>query len=197
MRRFSGWAFATALLGGALAAGPSTMAAPSDQDRAAREYFTDREVIDQHGNRLRFYSDVLQDRVVLLNVIYTNCTDACPLITQKLMQARRQLVPAIKDEVWFISISTDPERDTPEELQKFARKQQVEQRNWLFLTGAKSDIDLILRKLKQYSPNINAHSTGLLAGTTRERHQWVPVSPAVQPDGIALILRSLAETPPG
>jgi cytochrome oxidase Cu insertion factor (SCO1/SenC/PrrC family) len=185
------------VLGMALSGAAAVMAAEADRDEAARKYFTDRVLIDQDGNRLRFYSDVLKDRVVLINVIYTNCRDACPLITQLLIQTRGKLVDAVKDDVWFVSLSTDPERDTPEALKKFVRGQGVDESRWLFLTGTAENIDHILRKIRRHSPNIEAHSTQMLAGTTRERHEWIPLPPGIQPDAIATVLRSLAEQGPG
>jgi cytochrome oxidase Cu insertion factor (SCO1/SenC/PrrC family) len=185
------------VLAAALAGAPVVLAGQAEQDEAARNYFTDLEVIDQNGKRLRFYSDVLQDRVVLLNVIFTNCQGACPLITQVLKDTRANLVDAITDDVWFVSVSTDPERDTPQALKAFAKKQNVDESRWVFLTGSKDTIDLILNKLKRYNANIDMHSTQLLAGTTRERHQWVPLPAGAQADAIAAVLRSLAEPPPG
>lgn len=187
----------TIILSAALSAGSVVMAAEADRDAAAREYFTDRLVLDQHGNKLRFYSDVLSNRVVLLNVIYTNCESGCPLTTQLLVGTRGKLVDAIKDDVWFVSVSTDPERDTPEALKAFADRQGVDHRRWLFLTGPKENIDYILKKLRRYSPSLEAHSTQMLAGTTRERHEWIPLPAGVQPDAIAAVLRSLAEERPG
>jgi cytochrome oxidase Cu insertion factor (SCO1/SenC/PrrC family) len=172
-------------------------AAEVERDEAARNYFTDRMVIDQDGKQLRFYSDVLANRVVLINVIYTNCTSGCPLTTQLLNVTRGKLVDTVKDDVWFVSISTDPERDTPEELKAFATKQRVDQSRWRFLTGSKDDIDVILKKLKRYSPTIEAHSTQMLVGTTRERHEWIPLPAGIQPGAIAAVLRSLAEPRPG
>ena len=59
--------------------------------RDARTYFTDLELLTQEGRKVRFYSDVLEGRTVLINVIYTNCKDACPLITQQLNEVRRQI----------------------------------------------------------------------------------------------------------
>ena len=196
MRSRERFGIAAAALGIALLSSAVVKAAESDQDESASEYFTDLEVVDQNGKKMRFFSDVLKDRVVVINVIFTNCRDACPLVTQKLIQTKKALVPVVKDDVWFVSISTDPERDTPEALKKFAREQRVDEHNWVFLTGSKQNIDIILKKRRQYNPNINAHSTQLLAGTTRERHEWIPVSPAITPDGIAAILRSLAERRP-
>lgn len=197
MRLMNSLKWMAVALGAALIAPPAVISAEADRDAAAREYFTDLEVIDQNGKRLRFYSDVLKDRVVLINVIFTNCQDACPLITQHLIRTRGRLAPAIKDEVWFVSLSTDPERDTPEAMKAFAERQGVDESRWLFLTGSEENIVKILQKLRRYTPNLNAHSTQLLAGTTRERHEWIPLPPGIQPEGIAAVLRSLAEQQPG
>jgi cytochrome oxidase Cu insertion factor (SCO1/SenC/PrrC family) len=180
-------------LGIALAGGPAVTATGTDRDEAAREYFTDLEVIDQNGNKLRFYSDVLNDRVVLINVIFTNCKDACPLMTQMLIRTRDRLVDAIDEDVWFVSISTDPARDTPEAMKKFAEAQGADEHRWLFLTGTEENMTQILKKLRRYNPEISAHSTQMLAGTTRERHEWIPLPAGIQPDAIAMVLRNLAE----
>jgi cytochrome oxidase Cu insertion factor (SCO1/SenC/PrrC family) len=183
-------------LGMALAGGAAVAATQADRDEQAREYFTDTEVIDQNGNRLRFYSDVLKDRVVLVNVIFTNCKDACPLMTQMLIRTRGHLADAVKDNVWFVSISTDPARDTPEAMKRFAEQQGADEDRWLFLTGTEENMQFILKKLRRYNPDISAHSTQMLAGTTRERHEWIPLPAGIQPDAIAMVLRNLAEERP-
>src|SRR5262245_43424278 len=54
----------------------------------AQTYFTDTLLRDQNGKEVRFYSDVLKGRLVMLNVIFTHCNDACPLITRKLKEVR-------------------------------------------------------------------------------------------------------------
>src|SRR6185295_17722679 len=56
-----------------------------------REYFGESELFTQDGNKVHFYSDMLRDRVAVVNVIYTNCKDACPLVTAQLNQVRREL----------------------------------------------------------------------------------------------------------
>jgi len=162
----------------------------------ARNYFTDLEVIDQNGKRLRFYSDVLKGRVVLINFIFTNCQDACPLVTHKLNQVRSLMAEVVRDEVWFVSISVDPERDTPEAMKAFAKKQRVDESRWLFLTGPKQNLDFIVKRLGQYTQEVEAHSTLMLAGNDKTRH-WTRVMPMVPPAGVAEQLRALAEESPG
>lgn len=167
----------------------------SEEERA-RNFFTDTEVIDQNGKKLRFYSDVLRNRVVLISFIFTNCEYSCPMLAQKLKQARASMVPAIKDEVWFVTLSVDPERDTPESMKQFAKGQGVDESRWIFLTGDKQNLELLVKKLGQYTPNVEAHTTLMLAGNDRTRH-WTRVLPMVPPDGIAQQMRALVEETPG
>ena len=161
----------------------------------ARKFFTDLEVIDQNGKHLRFYSDVLKGRVVLISFIFTNCQDACPMVAQKLKQTRSLMVDSIRDDVWFITLSVDPERDTPEAMKEFARKQKLDESRWIFLTGDKPNIDTLISKLGQYSPSIEAHTTLMLAGNTLTRH-WSRVVPMTPPAGIAQQMRALVEEKP-
>ncbi|MFN2168513.1 MAG: SCO family protein [Anaerolineae bacterium] len=184
----------------ALSLAEATATAPAADAAAAedkaRNYFTDLEVIDQNGKRLRFYSDVLKGRVVLINFIFTNCQDACPLVTHKLNQVRSLMAEVVRDEVWFVSISVDPERDTPEAMKAFAKKQRVDESRWLFLTGPKQNLDFIVKRLGQYTQEVEAHSTLMLAGNDKTRH-WTRVMPMVPPAGVAEQLRALAEESPG
>lgn len=188
---FSAETVATA--SGTTSAGPTNDAAAEEK---ARKFFTDLEVVDQNGNKLRFYSDVLKGRVVLVSFIFTNCEYACPMQAQKLKQTRAMMVPSIKDEVWFVSLSVDPERDTPEAMKNFAKKQAVDESRWIFLTGDKQNLDTIIRKLGQYSPDIEAHTTLMLAGNTKTRH-WTRVMPMLTPPDIAQKMRDLVEETPG
>jgi len=98
---------------------PTTDAAAADAK--ARAWFTDTVLLDQDGRPRRFYGDVLQGQVVCLSFIFTNCGEACPLIMQKLKRVRAQLGERARG-VQFVSLSVDPENDTPAALQAFAAK---------------------------------------------------------------------------
>lgn len=190
-------AMTAGLPAGLAASADSTAAATpattqGSHEAAAREYFTDLELVNQNGETVRFYTDVLKDRVVLINFVYTHCQDACPLITRKLRTARDMLDEAVSARVYFISISIDPEHDTPAALQEFATKFNVAVDNWVFLTGDKDKVNHIVKKLGQFTPEVEEHSTLLLAGNVRDRH-WVKIPPTVPPVGIAEKLRLLAE----
>ena len=129
--------------------------------RDPRVYFTDADLTNQDGRKLRFYSDVLKGRTVVLNVGYTNCNDACPLITKQLLQVREELGDVFGKQVSFVTITSDPARDTPRALKAFAQKQGADVAGWTFLTGRKDDIDRILKRLGAWSENVEEHATVL------------------------------------
>ena len=175
--------------GSTASAAPPPPAGSGTHDALA--YFTDSELLDQNGRRVRFYSDVLKDRVVLLNVIFTHCNDACPLITRKLREVREALGEGAK-EVTFISITSDPTNDSPEVLKRFAQEQGVDGPNWLFLTGAQADIDRVLGRLGHILPSPEQHSTQLIAGDVAGK-RWSKIRPDAPPAAIAQRLQLMTQ----
>lgn len=83
----------------------------------------------------------LRGKVVVLDFIFTSCTDTCPLQTRKLARLRTQLGP----EAYFVSITLDPQRDTPAVLQTYARRQGANLHDWAFLTGDPAQIRRVAR----------------------------------------------------
>lgn len=163
----------------------------SDEERErARKYFTDTELTTQHGDKVLFYSDVLDGHVVMINVMYTSCPGACPLQTQKLAQVSKDLGEMYGNDIRFVSLSNDAERDTPEALLKFAEKHGVNLDGWTFLTGVKKEIDPVISKLGLFSPNFEEHTSMLLIGNTRTGH-WKKVKPNVPYQSITLKLQEL------
>lgn len=175
--------------GSAAPAAPPPPAGSGTHD--AQTYFTDSELLDQNGRRVRFYSDVLKDRVVLLNVIFTHCNDACPLITRKLREVREAMGDGAKA-VTFISITSDPTNDSPDVLKRFAQEQGVDGPNWLFLTGAQADIDRVLGRLGHILPSPEQHSTQLIAGDVAGK-RWSKIRPDAPPAAIAQRLQLMTQ----
>jgi protein SCO1/2 len=114
--------------------------------RWGADYFPNVPVQAQDGRTLRFYDDVLKGRAVAVNVIYTSCKDECPLETAQLAQVQRLFGERMGRDVTFVSITLDPARDTAPVLKAYADKFGVGP-GWLFLTGKKADLQLIIRKL--------------------------------------------------
>ncbi|MCP2226003.1 SCO family protein [Pseudomonas sp. FSL W5-0299] len=169
---------------------PNVAAAqPAGGTRDAKTWFTDTPLQDQNGNTLRFYSDALQNRVVLLNVIFTSCNDACPLITQKLKEVREVLGDKA-DGITFISLTSDPLRDTPAVLKAYTLKQGVDGPHWLFLTGDKAQMDLVLGRIGQIVPTPEQHSTQLIVGDVANK-RWSKIRPDAPAAAIAQRLQLL------
>jgi protein SCO1 len=111
---------------------------------------------------------------VAIDLIYTHCQDACPLETARLAQVQKMLGDRVGKDIFFYSISIDPERDTPAELKAYAEKFHAGP-GWTFLTGKKSDIDLISQKLGLYSDpkeSRDGHTAFLLLGN-EPAGQWI------------------------
>ncbi|WP_085641230.1 MULTISPECIES: SCO family protein [unclassified Pseudomonas] len=164
-------------------------AAPAKGTHDAKTWFTDTLLTDQHGQTQRFYSDALQNRVVLLNVIFTSCNDACPLITRKLKEVR-ELLGDKADGVTFISLTSDPLRDTPAVLKAYTLKQGADDPHWLFLTGDKAQMDLVLGRIGQIVPTPEQHSTQLIVGDVANK-RWSKIRPDAPAAAIAQRLQLL------
>jgi len=158
----------------------------------ARNYFTDTLLTTHDGEKVRFYSDLLDNRTVVINVMYTNCKGACPMMTQMLSFVSKEVGKRFGEDIHFVSISNDPERDTPDALTDFAHKQGVNLDGWTFLTGPKSDVDRIISKLGLYESNFEQHKSILLIGNTRTGH-WQKVPPNLPPQAIATKLKEVAD----
>jgi cytochrome oxidase Cu insertion factor (SCO1/SenC/PrrC family) len=164
-------------------------AAPAKGTHDAKTWFTDTPLQDQNGATLRFYSDALQNRIVLLNVIFTSCSDACPLITQKLKEVRELLGDKAQD-ITFISLTSDPLRDTPAVLKAYTLKQGSDDPHWLFLTGDKAQMDLVLSRIGQIVPTPEQHSTQLIVGDVANK-RWSKIRPDAPAAAIAQRLQLL------
>ncbi|MEZ4917783.1 MAG: SCO family protein [Saprospiraceae bacterium] len=128
-------------------------------------YFTDVELVNQHGETLRFYSDLLQGKTVLINVFFTECTGICPAMNTTISSLQNS-VEGLGDSVHFISITVDRENDTVEKLREYAQKYNA-QPGWHFLTGEKENLEFILRKIGAYVENRDEHNSIFVIGNLR------------------------------
>lgn len=92
-------------------------------------------LIDQHGETIS--SADLQGHVVLYDFIYTHCTTVCPAMTGQMLQIQKELEKKgqLGEDVILVSITFDPERDTPERLQTYSELMRTGPDSWLWLTG--------------------------------------------------------------
>lgn len=164
--------------------------APPEREQKQRSWFTNTPLVDQRGEALRFYEDVVKDHVVVINFIFTRCKDACPLLTQKLLQTRAALGGELGDRLRFVSISVDPKHDGPAQLRAFAEKQGAAVPGWSFLAGKKENVDLVVKRLGQYVDAPENHATVFIAGNARTGH-WMRIRPDAPAATIAAQIESL------
>lgn len=86
---------------------------------------------------------------VVLDFIYTSCPDVCPLMTANLRRVEDALGDRFGRDVYFISITIDPEYDTPEHLKEYAEAFRVDLSGWVFLTGEPDTVDQVLDDYQQ------------------------------------------------
>src|SRR5262245_11876764 len=150
-----------AVLGTLVVSAPTSLAA---QDRHWGEgHIPNLPVITQEGKTLRFYDNVIKGKVVVMNFIYTNCPDICGLTTASLAQAADKLGDAVGRDVFFVSLTVDPEHDTPGKLKQYADAFHIGPR-WMFLTGKLEDIQAINAKFGQRSLDLTEHRQQVLLG---------------------------------
>ncbi len=114
-----------------------------------------------------FSSDALRGKVWIASFFFTSCRTVCPLTTSKMGNVRRRLA-AHGDDVWFVSLSVDPEHDTPAALGVYARRMHADVPNWRFLTGSRADLTRAItggfKQVMQDDPG-DGSNTDLLHGT--------------------------------
>ena len=162
------------------------------QARRGAEYFSNTILTTQDGEEVRFYDDLLKGKIVAINLIYTTCQYACPLETARMSQVQRKLGDRMGREVFFYSITIDPEHDTPAVLKEYAQKFNAGP-GWKFLTGKKAEIDLLSKKLGIYSApdpgNADGHMPYLLVGN-EVTGQWMRNSAV---DNASFLARTIAD----
>ena len=103
-------------------------------------------LVDQHGTAVSLAS--LKGKPVLVDFIYTSCASTCPRLTAKMVEVARELGPELGPQATIVSITLDPEHDSPAELAKYAKVQGADNVGWLFLTGPPAQIDQVLAQYK-------------------------------------------------
>lgn len=132
-------------------------------DSPAKKYFSDVELINQDGQKMRFYSDVLKDKVVIINTFFSTCTSVCPPMNRNLEKVQEALGGRLGKDAFIVSLSVDPVVDTPPRLKEYSRRFHARP-GWIFLTGKKENVDWALYKLGQYVQTRDDHTTIIIIG---------------------------------
>lgn len=112
-------------------------------------------LINQDGKRVQFKSIMESDKPVILNFIFGTCTTICPVLSAGYINLQQKL-GAESTKVRLISISIDPENDSPKVMKEYLKRYRAKP-GWDFLTGSRKDIDTVMRAFDAYIPNKMSH----------------------------------------
>lgn len=132
----------------------------------AENYFTDTVLINQNGEEMRFYSDLLKGKTVIINSFFATCQGSCLPMSRNLEKVQEALGDRLGKEAFILSISVDPTVDTPPSLKAYAKKLNARP-GWYFLTGTKPNVDLVLKKLGQFVDTKTDHLNIFIIGNER------------------------------
>ena len=130
----------------------------------------DFELVDQDG-AVRTRSGY-GDKLLLVDFVFTQCPGPCPLLTARAVQVQRALPADTAERVQFVSISLDPENDTPEAFRAYGERHGVDFANWSFLGGTPEVVDPVVRS---YAVGKTRNEEGVI--------EHLVVAMLVNPDG--------------
>lgn len=119
----------------------ATAASPSARDPIAFGSLPDFQLVSQQGDTVTLAT--LRGRPFVVAAIFTTCYGPCPRITANMRRLQDELADT---DVRLVSITVDPETDTPEVLSAYARSYTADPERWLFLTGDEEEIYRLLRE---------------------------------------------------
>jgi cytochrome oxidase Cu insertion factor (SCO1/SenC/PrrC family) len=123
----------------------------------------DVEMLDQNGNKVHFYTDLVKGKTVVINFIFTTCTTICPPLGATFARVQKDLGERAGRDVQLISVSVDPVTDTPERMKAWGAKFHAAE-GWTLVTGAKPQVDELLRALGAGVSSPAEHTPAVLIG---------------------------------
>jgi len=167
----------------------ATSAVADARERIRKRYFPDVTLLTQDNREVRFYRDLVKDKIVLFNFFYARCEGICPLVTRHLAKVQQLLGDRMGKDIFFNSITLKPVDDTPAMLKHYAMMNGV-RAGWTLLTGKPEDCETLRRSLgftnldpildqdkSQHIGNIRYGSEPLM--------QWTALPGMTNPDSIA------------
>lgn len=144
---------------------------------------------DQNGQPRQLRADLLHNRVVAINFIFTSCASICPPMGAA-FASLQHLTAARGLDVRFLSISIDPVTDTPPRLAAWAAQFQGTSA-WTLLTGPQSAVDAVQAALGLKSPTASMHSPVVVMGNTTDG-RWQRANALAPPEALLSVLEQLS-----
>ena len=168
--------------------------APKLEDVTGGVTIPDLTLVNQDGQPVNVSRDLAQDKLLVINFIFTTCKGVCPPLGVHFGQLQERLGARLGREVSLVSISVDPATDTPERLKAWG-KQFGAGPGWTLLTGPKRDVDRLLKALGVFTADKTAHSPFALVGRASEG-RWRRVHGLTPVDTLAEIILGELDAPP-
>jgi protein SCO1 len=155
-------------------------ATKSSREKLQARYFPNFELTTHEGNKVRFYDDLIKDKIVVINFMYAQCEGICVPVTQNLKRVQNLLGKRVGRDIFMYSITLKPEEDTPEKLKHYVQMHKLKP-GWTFLTGKSDEIALLRRKLgfsdakAKLDKDVTNHIGMIRYGN--EAHQWWAMCP--------------------
>lgn len=181
---------ATLAVLGALAVLP---AAAEDVSGGSHPYFSDTVLVNQDGREVRFYTDLIRGKIVVMDFIYTRCVGPCPILSSTFAKIQARLGDRLGKDVFLLSFSVDPDYDTPERLKEYAGRFRARP-GWSFLSGSRANVEQVLRKLGQWVESPEQHQTVFILGN-EATGLWKKAFGLAKPEDLFPVIDSVLDDP--
>ena len=166
---------------------------PKTERRQVRIPINDFTLSDQNAKSFEWKN--LSGKVVLVSFSYTSCSDVCPLITAAARQVQSSLSAAERDSVYLLTVTTDPEIDSPKVLGAYAKRYGAEFANWSFLTGRETELNKIWKnfgvRVKRKGRGIVEHTPLTAIVDQKSQMRFVYIGPSPDPKLVLTDVRAL------
>jgi protein SCO1/2 len=116
------------------------------RERLAERSFPNVMLTTHQGKKVKFYDDLIKDKIVIINFMYVKCEGTCPGTTANLVKVQKLLGDRVGKDIFMYSITLKPQEDSAKDLAAYAKAYKAGP-GWQFLTGDPKDIELLRQKL--------------------------------------------------
>lgn len=173
---------------------PGTAADWDDRDMSATP-FPNVTLYTHEGEAVKFYDDLIRDKVVAINMMYAQCAGICPKATANLVQVQEMLGERAGRDVFMYSITLQPDLDSPKGLKQYADRHGIKP-GWKFLTGAPEDIELVRYRLGFFDrevalDSVKENHTGMVRIGNDALNRWSMAASLSDPQQIMATINHL------
>jgi protein SCO1/2 len=181
-----GPAAAVAAAAGVVAAGKGSASLSGGQQHGGSR-LPDAPLLTHEGKTVRFYTDLVRGRIVFINMMYTDCSNRCPPMTQNLKRVHEMFGERAGRDIFIYSITLQPEFDRPADLRAYMDLNKIERPGWTFLTGSRTSVEQVRRSLGFFDrdPGVDgdlAQHTGMIRVGNDALDRWCMAAAILEPE---------------